>query len=70
MWKKPLINAEQAVEKALEIMKKSGWTYVLISEVFQEGGYWIVTVDTLIKKLRIKIDSGGNILEIREIKPS
>ena len=66
----PLINAEQAVEKALEIVKKSGWAYAFVSEVFQEGGYWVVMVDILFKRLRIKIDSGGEVLEIREIKPS
>ena len=63
-----MINAEQAIEKALEVMKKSGHAYVLASEVFQEGGYWIVIANTLIGRFKIKIDSGGNLVEVREIK--
>jgi len=63
-----LINAEQAIEKALEVMRKSGYAYVFASEVFQEGGYWIVIANTLLGRFKIKIDPGGNLVEVREIK--
>jgi len=62
-------NAEQVIEKALEVVRKSGWTYAVVSEVFQEGGFWIVIVDTIVKRMKIKLDFGGNLVEIREVKP-
>jgi hypothetical protein len=30
------INAEQALEKALEVIRKSGWSYAIASEVFKK----------------------------------
>jgi|GEM_PF-2661860 hypothetical protein len=64
------INAEQAIEKALDVIRKSGWSYALVSEVFQEDGYWIVMVETIVRRMRVKMDAGGNVLEIREVKPA
>lgn len=53
------INAEQAVEKALEVMGKGGWSYVVASEAFQEDGYWIVVVETIVREMRVGMDAGG-----------
>ena len=64
------MDAEEAVEKGLEVVKKMGYLYATVTKVFYEKGFWIVIVESIVKKFRVKIDAGGKVIEVREIKES
>ncbi|MEN3048348.1 MAG: hypothetical protein ABDH63_06175 [Candidatus Caldarchaeales archaeon] len=65
MGKNP-VDAEVAMERAIEVARKAGWVYVWVNEVRREGDGWLVRVEALLRRGVIKLDGEGRLLEFRE----
>ncbi|MCS7138355.1 MAG: hypothetical protein NZ941_08335 [Candidatus Caldarchaeum sp.] len=61
-----VVDAERAMERAIEVVRKAGWIYVWVTEVKRDGDGWLVRVETLMRKAVVKLDEEGKLLEFRE----
>lgn len=60
------VDAEVAMERAIEVARKAGWVYVWVNEVRREDEGWLVRVEALLRRGVIRLDSEGKLLEFRE----
>jgi len=61
-----VIDGETAIEKAVEIARKAGWFYVWVTSVRSENGKWILSIEGIIRRAVIILDSEGRLVEFRE----
>lgn len=61
-----VVDAERAMERAIEVVRKAGWIYVWVTEVKRDGDGWLVRVETFMRKAVVKLDEEGKLLEFRE----
>ncbi|MCS6787998.1 MAG: hypothetical protein NZ733_01750 [Aigarchaeota archaeon] len=60
------VDAEVAMERAIEVARKAGWVYVWVNEVRREDEGWLVRVEALLRRGVIRLDSEEKFLEFRE----